>query len=293
MRSSTSSPLPLPDHVPPVAIVTDSSAQLPAELITRYQIAVAPIAVTIDGAPFREGIDLAPETFFARLHAGADITTSQPSPGDFVALYEGLSARGAEQILSIHVGSEFSGTRNSARTAVDVLGAQVAPITLMDTGTASFGVGACVWEAARRLAAGGCALDAQRRIDEVVPCLATSVLLDGLAHVRAGGRYDLDGADDATLVFSGVGSDLEVVGTGATVDELVSLLARPFAEAAHPIRAAVALADPATLPYTERLEAALAGMEHVVETTRYQVGPRIAAHTGPGTAGGFFWPDAG
>ena len=58
----------------------------------------------------------------------------------------------------------------------------------------------------------------------------------------------------------------------------------------EPVRAAVCLADPATIGFCEALEAGLADLDHVVDVTRYRVGPSVAAHTGPGTAGGFFWP---
>ena len=87
-----------------------------------------------------------------------------------------------------------------------------------------------------------------------------------------------------------VGTDVSVVGTGVTAAEIDRLLVAPFAEAGGPIRAAVCLADPATVGFCDALERGLARLDHVVDVTRYRVGPSIAAHTGPGTAGGFFWP---
>ena len=64
----------------------------------------------------------------------------------------------------------------------------------------------------------------------------------------------------------------------------------PFVADGVPVRAAVGLADDATRPLTESIEARLRAHPLVVDLVRYRVGPSIAAHTGPGTAGGFWWP---
>ena len=64
----------------------------------------------------------------------------------------------------------------------------------------------------------------------------------------------------------------------------------PFVAGGVPVRAGVGLADDATRPLTEMIEARLRAHDLVVDVVRYRVGPSIAAHTGPGTAGGFWWP---
>ena len=134
-----------------IGLVTDSNAQLPPELATRYGVEVVPLTVTVDGEAFAEGVDLDADAFYARFdHGTPTVSTSQPSPGAFAEAYARVAERGATEILSIHIGSAVSGTLNSARIAV--AGSPV-PVRLVDTGTASFGVACCVWEAASRVAA--------------------------------------------------------------------------------------------------------------------------------------------
>src|SRR5205823_5608745 len=107
---------------------------------------VVPLRVTVDGVTYLEGVDLDADEFYARFEAGTpEVATSQPSPGQFEVAYDQLVAAGADEILSVHIGSSISGTVNAARLAA----AEVAiPVRIVDTGTASFGVALCVWAAA-------------------------------------------------------------------------------------------------------------------------------------------------
>ncbi len=138
-----------------IALVADSNAQLPSLLIDRYDIQVVPLTVTVDGVDHLEGVDIEVDAFydlFTRGTAGPpQVTTSQPSPGLFGEAYARAATRGAEAILSIHIGSEVSGTLNSARIAAAT---SEVPVRLVDPATACFATGCCVWEAAEALAAG-------------------------------------------------------------------------------------------------------------------------------------------
>ena len=130
--------------------VTDSNAQLPAELAagsaSRSSRSPSPSTASV-----RRGRRLDADAFYARFDTGTPtVSTSQPSPGAFADAYARVAERGASEILSIHIGSAVSGTLNSARIAV--AGSPV-PVRLVDTGTASFGVSCCVWEAATRTGA--------------------------------------------------------------------------------------------------------------------------------------------
>ncbi len=277
--------------VPQVALVTDSTAQLPPELVQRFDVGVAAIPITIDGRKYAEGVDLDADQFFALHRAGATkIATSLPSPGAFVELYETHARSGAAEIVSLHVGEEFSGTINSARIASELVDI---PVRIIDTGTASFGVGACVWEAGAVRAAGGSADDMARAVNELVPQITCSVLFETYDFIDASGRTSLarpDGPDDGIGVYRGRGSNFDLLGSGRTPEELCELLAIPFRDATTRIRAGVARADHDTAGYTDTLMEMLREMDHVVEVVEYRVGPSIAVHSGPATAGGFLWP---
>lgn len=274
-----------------IGFVTDSASQIPATLAADLGVAVVPVTVTIDGVDHREGVDLSADDFWSRLDGSdlPDVSTSQPSPGEIAAVYERLIEAGATEIVSVHVGADLSGTVNAARLAAEQVDAVV---HVVDSGTASFGVTACLWQAVDAVRAGADAAGAAVLAAEIAPAIGTSFILQGLDFARAGGRFDLALPDDAddVIVLAGHGTALDIVGSGRDIDSLCDQIVAPFLAGGGPIRASVALADDATLPITERIERRLRASELVVDLVRYRVGPSIAAHTGPGTAGGFWWP---
>jgi len=102
-----------------IAVVTDSTADLPPERAQQLGIHIAPLTVRIDDVWYDDGNELAPAAFYQKLRAARSIpTTSQPSIGRFKELYESLEA---DEIISIHISGGLSGTLNSARAAADLL----------------------------------------------------------------------------------------------------------------------------------------------------------------------------
>lgn len=273
-----------------IGLVTDSNSQIPASLVERFGVEVVPVIVNVDGVVHREGIDIGPDDLFERwIDARPEITTSQPSPGEFVEAYRRVLDRGAESILSVHVGSEFSGTLNSARLAAAEI---AAPVRLVDSGTVSFGITCALWQAAEAIAGGATLEEAATIAERIVPEIRTVFILQALDITRAGGRLPpgLDGVDDAVPVLMGTLTDLDLLATGHGLDELCDAMIAPIAADRRPLRVGVCLADEATMAFTERLESDLAALDHVTELVRYRVGPSVAAHTGPGTAGAFWFP---
>ena len=115
-----------------VKIVTDSTADIPADLSQELGIEVVPLKVRFGTEEFFDGVNLSGEEFYQRLVDGPALpTTSQPSVGEFAEVYERLG-QGAEGILSVHVSSKLSGTFNSAKQAAD----QVAANRWLDRRTA-------------------------------------------------------------------------------------------------------------------------------------------------------------
>ena len=82
-----------------IALVTDSNAQMPAVLRDRFDVRVVPLAIVLDGQEYHEGVDLTTDEFYARLAAGATVTTAAPSPGEVLAVYQDAIDAGATQIL--------------------------------------------------------------------------------------------------------------------------------------------------------------------------------------------------
>ena len=123
-----------------LALCTDSSAQLPAALVTALGLEVVPISIAVDELAFDEP-DLDVDAFYAAIGARGRAATSQPSPGRFAEAYAAAHARGDREVLSIHVGGQISGTVGAAEIAAREA---PLPVSVVDTGTASFGVGICV-----------------------------------------------------------------------------------------------------------------------------------------------------
>lgn len=282
-----------------IGFCTDSNAQLPAELVARYDVEVVPLSVTVDGEEFLEGVDLDADSFYDRLAAapaGAPpiVTTAAPSPGRFAAAYRALAAQGATEILSVHLGSTISATVNAAH-----LGAQNSPVPvrLVDTGTASFAVACCLWEAAEAVRAGA-GLEEAAGVAEGVASRTDNVFVVGaLDLARRGGRLSM-AADQALSaaaipVLRLVAGSYQPVAHVSTVDEAADAMAAAVRAGGAGLRVGVSVADAGALPLREALELRLAGAPEVAELVRYRVGPSVGVHTGPGTAGAMWYPPVG
>jgi DegV family protein with EDD domain len=276
-----------------IGIVTDSNAQLPPELVERYDVEVVPLTIIVEGKEFAEGVDLDADAFYDLFADGAapSVATSQPSPGQFAAAYERSVAKGATEILSIHIGSAVSGTLNSARL---VAGDAPVPVRLVDTNTSSFGIACCVWEAADAVRGGASIEEAAAVAETVGESVGNVFVVSALDLARAGGRVVVDEAatGDGIPVLSLDGGDLKVVATvhdvGAATEAMASYCTRP--ELGDRLRIAVGVADSDAGPLWQALEDRVAEHASVVEVVRYRIGPSVGVHTGPGTVGAFFWP---
>ena len=106
-----------------VAVVTDSTAYLPAAVVEKYGIEVVPLYVVLAGRSGREGSEIGPEDVARALSVrGQTVSTSRPTPGDFVAAYRRCLAAGAGRIVSIHLSAELSSTSDAARLAASQVG---------------------------------------------------------------------------------------------------------------------------------------------------------------------------
>ncbi|MDQ4068533.1 MAG: DegV family protein [Actinomycetota bacterium] len=275
-----------------IGIVTDSNAQLPAELAERYGVEVVPLTVTVDGTEYLEGVDLDADAFYARFEgARPAVSTAQPSPGRFAAAYEAVAERGATEILSVHIGSSVSGTVNSARLASQV---SPVPVRIVDTGTASFAVSLCLWEGAEAVAAGATLEEAAAAAERVSATVGNVFVVGAIDVARAGGRLAQDVGDEAAAtgipVLTLAGGVMQQVARCAGLDEVAEVMAGFVRATAPSLRVGVGLSDAGTLPLVTALEDRLRGAPEVRELVRYRIGPSVGAHTGPGTVGTMFAP---
>jgi hypothetical protein len=122
-----------------VAIVTDSSADLPDSVLDQHGIALVPLQVMFGSSTFRDRVELKPEEFYRRLRRSSELpTTSQPTPAAFIQAFRDARAE-ADAVVAVLLGSNLSGTFASAQAAIRTGG--VTDVHLVDTRLASLGVG--------------------------------------------------------------------------------------------------------------------------------------------------------
>lgn len=273
-----------------IAVFTDSSSQLSQAELDDAGLGVIPITIVIDDNSFRDGVDLGAADFYSRIGEGVQLSTSQPSPGEILSAWSAAVNDGAAEIVSVHVGDELSGTLNSARIAAEQLDA---PVHLIDSKSTSYGLGVLALAVAERIASTGSTAGLAEFAEAKVAEISTVFILQDLRYVMKGGRMrpaNLPSGEKDVPVLGGAGGGYQLLGTGRTVDELVEQMAASLLEGDHLRHVAIAFAAPDTIVFTERLEELMEASPLVASVRRYRMGPAIAVHTGPGTAGGFAWP---
>ena len=174
----------------PVTVVTDSTTYLPRELIQRWGIHQVSLYVGWEGdlRPERDYEDL--DAFYARLHAAPALpTTSQPSAGDFMAVYQPLLEEGRD-VASIHIAEGLSGTCESAREAARILAEEGRPgrVEIHDGETGAGGLGCLVLTAATAAAQGQDVESVLAEVRQARESLDIWFCLDTLEYLRRGGR---------------------------------------------------------------------------------------------------------
>jgi DegV family protein with EDD domain len=170
-----------------VRVVTDSTSDLPHDVLEELSIACVPLTVLFGNEAYRDGIDLTTDQFFQKLvESRVAPSTSQPSVGEFQQVYERLAVE-ADGIVSVHIGARLSGTVATAILARDSMHSRC-PIEIIDSETASLGIGFAAIAAARAANAGASLEDVAAAARSVVRRQHTICFLDTLEYARRGGR---------------------------------------------------------------------------------------------------------
>jgi len=276
------------------AVVTDTTAYLPDELIEEHGIKRVSLYVSLDGDQ-RPEIEIGPAEyadFYERLRTSKEgVSTSQPSIGDFVSVYEPLLAEGRE-IVSIHLSAGISGTCESAQQArqrlIDEEGGGER-IHVFDSRSSAGGQGLVALAAARAAAAGADGAETLATADRCRSALQIWFAIDTLEYLRRGGRI---GAAQAWL-----GSALQIkpiltLGEEITPVERVRTRRRAFERMVEYARQRHAdgadawvvqhVQDPETAQRLVELGREIFDTDPVFVS---EVGPVIGAHIGPGMIG--------
>ncbi len=274
--------------MPRIAVVADSTAGMSSVYAAEYNVEIVPLSIHIQGQSLRDGVDIDAERFYELLPGSSPLpTTSQPSAGDFIQVYNRLAAQGYDGIVSVHLSSGISGTCASAELAARDVSI---PVEIVDTPCAA-SASLFAAEAAVRAAARGAPLaDVARLSRRVAMQQRTVFAVDTLEYLYKGGR--IGGA--AALVGSilqfkpllhfvdGKITALERVRTSARALRRSIEVMSEWLGAETPVLARVIHA--AAPDRGEQLAALAQEALNVVEMRIGDVPPVLGAHVGPGTA---------
>jgi DegV family protein with EDD domain len=169
-----------------IALVTDSSCDIPRDLVAAHQIHVVPNILIIDGQSIEDDENYSRRDFYLQLPEMASFpTTSTASVGTYQKLYENILSSGYDQVLSIHCSKELSGIFNAASTAANALEGQV---VIVDSRQVSLGLGFQVLEAADAIAKGESLKSILEHLNTLRSRVRVVAMLDTLEYVRRSGR---------------------------------------------------------------------------------------------------------
>lgn len=168
-----------------IAFVTDSTSDLSPELCAQHGVTSVPLYVLFDGRMHRDGLEITPEDLFAGLRAGKKgPSTSQPSPAEFAAVYR-RALETADEVLSIHISGQLSGTVGSARLAAQEFGGRV---TVVDSRSVSMGLGMRVLRAVELARAGQGAAEIVSVLERVGARADIRFTVETLDYLKLNGR---------------------------------------------------------------------------------------------------------
>src|SRR5690554_901429 len=280
-----------------IHVVTDSGSDLPVKLREELGIQVVPLTVRFGDEVFKDGVDLTAAEFYARLKQETRMpSTSQPSPAEFVEVYERIAKPG-DTIISIHLSSKMSGTYQSAMLATTMIDPKIT-VHVVDSRAASLGIGVPTIAAAKAAQAGKSAEEILTEVEGILDSLRVYFVVDTLEYLQRNGRIGLASAlvgtmlnikPILTLVDGEVAPFEKIRGKAKAlkrVRELVDQFKEKFPDKG--IRAALSHAD--SKEEAAQLSEALAKMLPIEgEVLIGEIGPTIGVHTGPGVVALFLY----
>lgn len=273
-------------------IVTDSTADLPRELVEEYDIEIVPLTVRLGDKTFRDYYDVSPVEFYQMLHETEDFpTTSQPSVEEFLSTYERLGKD--EKILSIHISMELSATCQSAGVAVQQLSDW--DITVIDSRLTSVGLGLMVLEAANAVKSGADAEEVMELVERLKSEIKVYFSVDSLEHLQKGGRIGKAQAFAGTMLKikpllaleGGMVVPVEKIRGGRRLIRRMVELVKADAGEDKTVRACFVWGESAE--QIDELVGQLNDSVQLEEVCRNNIGTVITSHAGPTTFGiGYF-----
>lgn len=269
-----------------IRIITDSTCDLPESVVKDLQITVLPLYIHIGKKAYLDGVDMSRQTFYQQLPTfSPHPTTAAPGTNIFKQAYERLAEAGASKILSIHIAETLSATVNMARGAAQETTA--VPVTVLDSGQLSLGMGFMVQTAAKAAAQGASMSEILSLLAEQGRRTHVFAVIDTLTYLRRSGRMN--------GVIAGIGSLLRIkpllkMHQGIAESERVRTLNAAYKRLIHLLEEIGGI-EKAALVHThaaERAEALRQQAAHLLpdgEIPSVDITPVLGAHLGPNAVG--------
>lgn len=274
-----------------LAIITDSTCDLPRAELERLGVQRVPLYVNFEGRVRRDWVEITPAEIIAGVKGGADLpTTSQPSPQDFEEVFREALASGHDAVLCLTISAELSGTFQSATLAREAVGEQV---TVFDSRAASIGLGNMVVKAAELRDSGADLPEILRQLKQIRDSSLPFFTVGGLEFLQKGGRIGRASALVGSLlnikpILTVVDGRIEPLGrargTKKALREIVGQVeSYQQRKPGKLVMTFLHVQDPAAAQAVkDAVEAA--GIEYRGGEI-YEIGAVIASHVGPGTHG--------
>lgn len=269
-----------------IKIVTDSTCDLPQNVIQGLGITVIPLYINIGDKGYLDGVDITREDFYTNL-PDYDVhpTTGTPGIDVFTQVYKSLSSEGATEVLSIHISQSLSATVEVAQTAARDF--HQIPVTVRDSHQLSLGTGFQVETAARMAVEGKTMKEILAALDDMMPRTYVTAGLDTLDYLRRSGRMN--------VFMAGIGSLLQLkpiltMKNGLPGSELVRTAQKTEArliemlEEQQPIERFALLHTNAPVK-AKAFCSRIADLIPDSEVYSMDITPIIGAHIGPGAVG--------
>jgi DegV family protein with EDD domain len=281
-----------------VAVLTDSCASLPEEMLERLKIRTVAYYIHRGSEVLRDLVTIQREEFLRWLMTARTMpTTASPGPGDYFEAYEELAEQGVSEIVSIHMSSMVSGGFQAATVAQTMMkdkhpGIQ---INVIDTRTAALCQGWMVIQAARAALAGVGLEEITARVKRLIPLSRMIQTADTLRYLYLGGRIGRAQALAGSLlnIKPLIGIEDGVIaplGKAHSRGQAYRQMAEMVAEQVGKGKVCVAYMHAGALREVEKIRDLVEARVQVVESFFGELSPALAVHTGPGTAGLCYYP---
>lgn len=272
-----------------VALVTDSTAYLPPQLVDRYHISVTPLVLIWGQETFRDDVDIKPDQFYSRLEKTTVVpTTTQPSPAVFSDIFKSLLDQDYS-VLAVLISAKLSGTMQSALQAQEALHSD--RVAVVDSTTTAMAMGFQVLLAARAAEQGATLAECVDLVERNRNNTGIMFVVDTLKYLHMGGRIGggtrflgtaLNLKPILELVDGRVEAIQRVVSKRKAVDRILDLVEQRIA-GRTPVHIS-SLHAKAPEESHVLIERAVERF-HPVEAYETDVSPVVGVHAGPGTVG--------